>query len=83
MHDANTSTFKPYCYSYDLKRLAEEGLFFIENFNAEPPKHLVTFIDFVKEFINYTSNRTSGEHKRPYVSFPLISGVAIAANGEG
>lgn len=60
MHDANTSTFKPYCYSYDLKRLAEEGLFFIEGFNAEPAKHLVTFVDFVKEFINYTSNRTSG-----------------------
>jgi ribonucleoside-triphosphate reductase len=60
MHDANTSTFKPYCYSYDLKRLAEEGLFFIEGFNAEPANHLVTFVDFVKEFINYTSNRTSG-----------------------
>lgn len=60
MHDANTSTFKPYCYSYDLKRLAEEGLFFIDNFNAEPARHLVTFVDFVKEFINYTSNRTSG-----------------------
>ena len=60
MHDANTSTFKPYCYSYDLKRLAEEGLFFLENFNSEPPKHLGTFVDFVKEFINYCSNRTSG-----------------------
>ena len=60
LHDANTSTFKPYCYSYDLKRLAEEGLFFINDFNSEPPRHLGTFIDFVKEFINYTSNRTSG-----------------------
>lgn len=60
LHDANTSTFKPYCYAYDLKRLAEEGLFFIDNFNAEPPKHLGTFVDFVKEFISYCSNRTSG-----------------------
>lgn len=60
LHDANTSTFKPYCYAYDLKRLAEEGLFFIDNFNAEPPKHLGTFIDFVKEYISYCSNRTSG-----------------------
>ncbi len=60
MHDADTSTFKPYCYAYDLKRLAEEGLFFINDFNHEAPKHLGTFIDFVKEFINYTSNRTSG-----------------------
>ena len=60
LHDANTSTFKPYCYAYDLKELAEKGLFFIDNFNAEPPKHLGTFIDFVKEYINYCSNRTSG-----------------------
>lgn len=60
MHDANTASFKPYCYSYDLKRLAEEGLFFIENFNSLPPKHLGTFIDFVKEFVSYCSNRSSG-----------------------
>lgn len=60
LHDANTSTFKPYCYAYDLKDLAEKGLFFIDNFNAEPPKHLGTFVDFVKEYINYCSNRTSG-----------------------
>lgn len=60
LHDSNTSTFKSYCYAYDLKRLAEEGLFFIENFNAEPPKHLGTFVDFVKEFVSYCSNRTSG-----------------------
>lgn len=60
MHDANTTTFVSYCFAYDLKDLAEKGLFFIENFNAEPPKHLTTFIDFVKEFTSYNSNRTSG-----------------------
>ena len=60
LHDADSATFKPYCYAYDLKDLAEKGLFFVEGFNAEPPHHLGTFIDFVKEFINYTSNRTSG-----------------------
>lgn len=60
MHDADTSTFIPYCFAYDLKDLAEKGLFFLNNFNAEPPKHLSTFIDFVKEFISFNSNRTSG-----------------------
>lgn len=61
MHDADTSTFKSYCFAYDLKELAEKGLFFIDhNFNAKPPQHLTTFIDFVKEFISYNSNRTSG-----------------------
>ena len=60
MHDANTTSFIHYCYAYDLKDLAEKGLFFIENFNAEPPKHLGTFIDFVKEFVSYACNRSSG-----------------------
>lgn len=61
MHDANTSTFKSYCFAYDLKDLAERGLYFIDGgFNAEPAKHLTTFVDFVKEFISFASNRTSG-----------------------
>lgn len=60
MHDANTTSFVHYCFAYDLKDLAERGLYFIENFNAEPPKHLGTFIDFVKEFVSYACNRSSG-----------------------
>lgn len=61
MHDGDTSTFKSYCFAYDLKDLAEKGLFFLgENFNVRPPKHLTTFVDFVKEYIGFASNRTSG-----------------------
>lgn len=60
LHDADTSTYKPYCYAYTLKRLAEQGLFFLKGFNYEPPRHLTTFVDFVKEFISYNSNLTSG-----------------------
>lgn len=60
LHDSTSSTFIPYCYAYDLKDLAERGLFFIENFNAEPARHLTTFVDFLKEFINYAANRSSG-----------------------
>lgn len=60
MHDANTTSFKHYCFAYDLKDLAEKGLYFIEGRNAKPAKHLITFIDFVKEFVSYASNRSSG-----------------------
>lgn len=60
LHDSDTSSLIPYCFAYDLKDLAEKGLYFIDSFNAEPPKHLSTFIDFVKEFISFASNRTSG-----------------------
>lgn len=60
LHDAPTSTFLPYCYAYDLTRLATEGLFFLSNYNAKPPKHLTTFVDDVIEYISYMSNRSSG-----------------------
>lgn len=60
MHDADTSTFIHYCFAYDLKDLAEKGLFFLNNFNYEPPQHLSTFVDFIKEYISFTSNRSSG-----------------------
>lgn len=60
-HDADTTTFKSYCFAYDITDLTEKGLFFLdETFNAKPPKHLTTLIDFIKEYINFASNRTSG-----------------------
>lgn len=60
LHDCHNSSFLPYCYSYDLERVAKEGLFFVNDFNHEAPKHLVTFTDFVAEFVSWVSNRTSG-----------------------
>lgn len=61
LHDADTSTFKPYCFAYDLKDLAEKGLYFLgESANPLPAKHLTTFVDFVKEYISFASNRSSG-----------------------
>ena len=61
MHDSDTSTFKHYCFAYDLKDLAEKGLYFIGGtFNPQPARHLTTFVDFVKEFIGFASNRSSG-----------------------
>lgn len=60
MHDAPSSSFVSYCYAYDLTRLALEGLFFLEDYNNEGPKHLTTYFDDVIEFVSFMSNRTSG-----------------------
>ena len=60
LHDASSATFIPYCYAYDLEALVNKGLFFIDNFNAQPPKHLTTYTDFVGEFVSWNSNRSSG-----------------------
>lgn len=60
LHDASSTNRKPYCFAYDIEKLVTHGLFFIDAFNARPPKHLVTYTDFVAEFISWTSNRSSG-----------------------
>ena len=60
LHDFPSATFVPYCYAYDLTRLATEGLFFLNTYNAESPKHLITFVDDVIEYISFFSNRSSG-----------------------
>lgn len=60
LHDFFSSTFKSYCFAYDLEPIVNKGLFFIKNSNAQPPKHLVTYTDFVGETVSWCSNRTSG-----------------------
>ena len=60
MHDAPTTSFLPYCYAYDLSTLANDGLFFLKNYNNEAPYHLTTFVDDVIEYISFMSNRSSG-----------------------
>jgi len=60
LHDAPSTSFKPYCFAYDIEELVQKGLYFIKNFNGAPPQHLTTFTDFVGEFVSWVSNRTSG-----------------------
>jgi len=60
LHDAPSSSFVPYCFAYDIEELVKKGLYFIEGFNSQAPKHLTTYTDFVGEFVSWTSNRTSG-----------------------
>lgn len=60
LHDAHTSTYLPYCYAYDLTRLATDGLFFLDNYNHQGPKHLSSFLDMLIEYISFFSNRSAG-----------------------
>ena len=60
LHNASTSTFLPYCYAYDLDGIVEKGLYFLDNFGANPAKHLTTFNNHVLEFVSWVSNRSSG-----------------------
>lgn len=67
MHDAPSCTYKPYCYAYDLTRLANEGLFFLNGYNNQAPKHLTTYLDDVIEYVSFFSNRSSGACGLPNV----------------
>ena len=67
LNDSTTASYFPYCWANDLTRLATEGLFFLDNYNNEAPKHLTTFFDDVIEFVSFLSNRQSGAVGLPNV----------------
>ena len=67
LNDSTTASYFPYCWANDLTRLAKEGLFFLDNYNNQPPKHLTTFFDDVIEFVSFLSNRQSGACGLPNV----------------
>ena len=60
LHDSYSASFLPYCFAYSLEDLVNRGLFFVEKFVSNAPKHLMTYVRDVLEFISWTSNRTSG-----------------------
>ena len=67
LNDASTASYFPYCWANDLTRLATEGLFFINDYNNQPPKHLTTFFDDVIEFVSFLGNRQSGAVGMPNI----------------
>lgn len=67
LNDSTTASYFPYCWANDFTRLATEGLFFLHNYNNQPPKHLTTYLDDVIEFVSFLSNRQSGAVGMPNV----------------
>ena len=67
LNDSTTASYFPYCWANDFTRLATEGLFFLSNYNNQPPKHLTTYFDDVIEFVSFLSNRQAGAVGMPNV----------------
>lgn len=67
LNDSATASMLPYCWANDLTKLATEGLFFLQDYNNKPPKHLTTFFDDVIEFVSFLGNRQSGAVGLPNV----------------
>lgn len=62
LHDFSSTTFLSYCFAMTLSDIASCGLFFIDNYNAQPPRHLDSFVQMVLETVSFMSRRQSGEH---------------------
>lgn len=73
LNDSTTASYFPYCWANDLTRLATEGLFFLNSYNNQAPKHLTTYFDDVIEFVSFLSNRQSGTHTVPICLFSALS----------
>lgn len=67
LNDSTTASYFPYCWANDFTRLATEGLFFLNNYNNQGPKHLTTYFDDVIEFVSFLSNRQSGAVGMPNI----------------
>lgn len=67
LNDSASASYFPYCWANDFTRLSKEGLFFLDEYNNQPPKHLTTYFDDVIEFVSYLSNRQSGAVGMPNV----------------
>ena len=67
LNDSATASYFPYCWANDLTKLSTEGLFFLDRYNNQPPKHLTTYFDDVIEFVSFLSNRQSGAVGLPNV----------------
>ena len=67
LNDSASASYFPYCWANDFTRLATEGLFFLNGYNNQPPKHLTTYLDDVIEFVSFLSNRQSGAVGMPNI----------------
>lgn len=67
LNDSASASYFPYCWANDFTRLATEGLFFLNSYNNQPPKHLTTYLDDVIEFVSFLSNRQSGAVGMPNI----------------
>lgn len=67
LNDSTSASYIPYCWANDVGRVAREGLFFLNNYNYQPPQHLTTYFDDIIEFTSFLSNRQSGAVGLPNV----------------
>ena len=82
LNDSATASYFPYCWAQDFTRLATEGLFFMEGYNNQPPKHLTTYFDDVIEFVSFLSNRQSGSWcMRNVIVWAYYFWVNVVKNG--
>ena len=80
IHDFSKLILMPYCYSYSLFNIWNNGLDYYDNFPSKRPKRLDSFISLVIEFSSYAANRTRGAiafpDLIPFVSYYQKKGIS-------
>jgi ribonucleoside-triphosphate reductase (formate) len=56
----STNVLMPYCYNYSTLKVAQKGLPGVNKIHSDPPKHLLSFIGQIENFVCVTSNQTLG-----------------------
>ena len=66
VNDLYSFPYSPYCYSFSLQTLLNEGMQFINSgLTIKPPKHSRSFINLVVQSISFISNQNAGASAFP------------------
>jgi anaerobic ribonucleoside-triphosphate reductase len=52
--------FRPYCYAFSVEPIVSTGLTYIKKVKIEKPKHVISYINQVIQFLAFASNQIAG-----------------------
>ena len=60
INDFHKFASMPYCFNFSCLDVVFQGLPFVDKIHSEPPKHLLSFVEQMVQFVSYASNQTAG-----------------------
>lgn len=60
INDFHKFASMPYCFNFSCLDVVFSGLSFVNKIKCRPPKHVMSFINHIIQFVNYASNSVAG-----------------------
>ena len=60
INDFHKFAVMPYCFNFSCLDIVFNGLSFVNKILCKPPKHVLSYINHVIQFVNYASNSVAG-----------------------